>query len=210
MPHKDFYRNGQKLVSVTELQRIIAKPFLDTWKESLCVSGQVCGFDAARHVAEEASEMGNKTHEYVEMWLKGFPVEPNEWGCRIVDKIVEMGISKCLIDPEQSIVDEESGLAGSPDFIGTCASEGIFIGDLKIKNSLDTLTGLQGAGYRYLIRRKFDVDINKMLILWAQKKSVKQTIKAVVIPLDPWVKPFEALVELWNTINQKRKVTLLG
>lgn len=210
MPHKDIYRNGVKLVSVTELQRIVAKPYLDTWKESLCVPGQVCGFDAARHVAEEAADMGNKTHEYVELTLKGIPPpSPDAWGARIVDKINEMGISKCLLDPEETIIDEESGLAGSPDFIGTC-NEGMFIGDLKVKNQIDANTDDQGCGYRYLIRRKFDVDIKKMLIFWCQKKSVKQTVKPVWIDLDSNQAAWEALVMRWNKANPKRSVKLLG
>ncbi len=210
MVHLDHWHNGKKLVSVTELQRLIAKPFLDKWKQGLCVPGQVCGFERAKQIADEAADVGNKTHEYIEHWLKGLPLVSDDlWGKKIADKITELGLIRAVVAPEEIIIDNESGLAGSPDFV--CRDrERVYIGDLKIKNSLDNLTGLQGAGYRYLIRRKHNVDIDKMLILWAQKRTKGLTVKPVLIDLNLWVEPFKALVTLWNVVNPSREVALLG
>lgn len=221
MAHKDHYRNGVKLVSVTELQKIISKPFLDTWRESLCQKGLVCGFDAAKAVAEEASELGNRVHEDVAACItSGYSYVPQtEWGAKINLKLQEMGVKKYLMAPEATILDVESNLAGSPDFVGQSsfysADEGLevitsFIGDIKIKNTLDILTGMQGAGYRYLIKRRYKEDINKMLIMWGQKKTVGQKVKPIWIDLNEWTMPFQALVTVWNTLNPKRRVTLFN
>lgn len=217
MVHKDIWRNGNKLVSVTELQSIMAKPFLDKWKEGLCecpahknMNEKLCGHVHAKRVADEAAEMGNAVHEDVENFFKG--VDPQtEWGIKIAEKIKEVNGKPVLIRPEQSMIDEESGLAGSPDAVLEVdypEYKGVVIADNKIKNSLDNLTGMQGAGYRYLLRRKHGVDVDKMLVFWAQKKLVTPKVKLVLIDLNEWLGPFKHLVALWNVITPKRKVTL--
>lgn len=217
MTHRDVWRNGNKLVSVTELQSVIAKPFLDKWKESLCEcpahknrNEKLCGHVHAKKVADEAAEMGNAVHEDVENYFKG--VEPTtEWGIKIVEKIKEVNAKPILINPEESMIDADSGLAGSPDAVLEVdypEYKGIVIGDNKIKNSLDSLTGMQGAGYRYLLRRKHGVDVSKMLIFWAQKKLVTPKVKLVLIDLNEWTEPWKCLVTLWNKANPKRKVTI--
>lgn len=197
-------------MSVTELQQIISKPFLEKWKKSLCQQGIVCGFDAAKAVAEEAAALGTQVHEDVEAWFRG--VEPQTlWGQKIVAQYKEAHAQAVLIAPEESMIDEESGLAGSPDAVirGVWADyKGTAISDLKIKNQLDTLTGMQFAGYRYLLRRKTGVDVNKGLIMWCQKKSKGQTVKPVWIDLDLWTEPFKTLVDMWNILNVKRQVRL--
>ncbi len=210
MVHKDIWRNGTKLVSVTELQSIISKPFLEKWKESLCQPGIVCGFDAAKHVAEEAAALGNAVHEDVENWFSG-GLPQTDWGRKIVLHYEAAQVRPVLIKPEESMIDEESGLAGSPDAV----IEGVWdtytgkaISDLKIKNQLDTLTGMQFAGYRYLLRRKTGIDINKGLIMWCQKKSAKLLVKPVWVDLDEWTAPFKTLVAMWNVLNKQRTVTL--
>jgi hypothetical protein len=221
MVHKDVWRNGQRLVSVTELQSIINKPFLEPWKISLCEcpahknkNEKLCGFIHAKKVVEEASELGNLVHEEVERYLNaGDEYSQTVWTPKIIEQLKLVKAKPVLIRPEQSMIDEESGLAGSPDgvFEVDCPEyKGIVIGDNKIKNSLDSLTGMQGAGYRYLLKRKHGVDVNKMLIFWAQKKLVTPKVKLVWIDLDEWQEPFKHLVELWNVINPKRRVTLLG
>lgn len=219
MPHVDIYRNGKKLVSVTELTTIINKPFLEKWKEGLCNPNEsICGFSKARQVAEEAADLGNEVHEQFAMWLSGSPLaEVSPWFLKLREKAEELQLRKYLIEPETTLKDEESNLAGSPDFVGRTAevikqgemAHQDFIGDLKIKNSLDVLTGMQGAGYRYLLKRKHRVDINTMLILWAQKKSKNMTVKPVLIDLDKWVEPWKHLVGMWNVLNPGRKVNIL-
>lgn len=207
MPHKDYYHNGIKLVSATELQSIIHKPFLDKWRESLCTleNGQ-CGFIRAKQIAEEAADLGNQIHEDVADWFNGDSPK-TDWGLKIIVELNKMHVKKYLIDPETHLIDNESNLSGSPDFIGTDENK-TFIGDLKIKNQLDSLTGMQGAAYRYLIKRLYNVDINRMLILWAQKKSKNMTVKPVWINLDEWVEPWKSLVNIWNCLYPKRRVVL--
>lgn len=217
MPHQDHYRNGVKLVSVTELMSIINKPFLEKWKRGLCSfqMGQ-CGFVAAEQVADEAADLGNKVHEDVAEYLKNNEMAKTPWGFKIAEKLKEMGVQKYLIDPESTLIDQESGLAGSPDFVGTLENEFLpplfssdgFIGDLKIKNSLDPLTGMQGCGYRYLIKRMHGVDISQMLVIWAKKKTKSQLVEAVWIDLNDWYEDWKALVKLWNRLNPKRIVTI--
>lgn len=210
MPHIDHYRNGVKLVSVTELQKIISKPYLETWKESLCQKGLVCGFDAAKAIAEEASELGNKVHEDMEAWFRGVaPV--TDWGKKIAAHFTEAHVQAAFIAPEESLIDTESGLAGSPDAVirGIWKDyRGYAISDYKIKNQLDMLTGMQGAGYRYLLRCKYNVDINKMLVMWCQKKTVGLKVKPVWIDLNEWTEPFKHLVAMWNVLNPKRRVVI--
>ena len=210
MPHADHYRNGVKLVSATELMSIINKPFLDKWKESLCSfqNGQ-CGFVRAKQVAEEASDLGNKVHEEVANWLTdGSLLNPSEWTSKIILKLSEAGIKKYLIEPESTLLDAESNLAGSPDFVGEDKDGKKFIGDLKIKNSLDTLTALQGVAYRYLIRRKHNEDINTMAVVWAKKKTKGMLVEIVMIDLNEWQDDWIALTKLWNRLNPSRKVVV--
>lgn len=245
MVHKDIYRNGNKLSSVTEIKSII-KSFrycfkrnksydsLELWRRDLCqcpkcydtnkhdyygkaLEKGLCGNILADEISEEAAGLGTSTHDEVENWFKGR--EPSSlWGKLIVEKLKLAQVKPVLIRPEYSMIDEESGLAGSPDAIlegswgllehPIANYTGPCITDHKVKNSIDALTGMQGAGYRYLLRRKHEVDVPWMLILWAQKKLVTPKVKPLWIDLREWEQPFKDLCGVWSTLNPKRKVTI--
>lgn len=212
MAHVDRYHNGKKLVSATELLQVINKPFLERWKESLCSfqNGQ-CGFERARQVAEEAGDLGNKVHEYVEQYLKGQTVETTgeagDWAHKILLLYGTHTVTPSVIEPEETLIDTESGLAGSPDHVIMWDGK-LYIADLKIKNQLDPLTAMQGCAYRYLIRRLKGVDIKEMLVIHAKKKTVSKIVEPVFIDLTEWEEDWKALVRLWNRINPSRKVTV--
>lgn len=215
MPHQDIYRNGQRLVSATELMGILAKPFLDKWRKSLCECRQcnpagdgICGFIKGDLVGKEAAEFGNKIHLDVENFLKtGDESSTEPWSLKVIEKLKELKVQKYLIEPEETLIDDESGLAGSPDFICKILGEPS-IGDLKVKNSLDPLTALQGCTYRYLVRRKFGVDIRNMDVIWACKKTKTMMVKRETLDLDKWTDCWLAMITMWNHINPKRAVTI--
>lgn len=205
--HQDLYCNGKKLVSVTSLQAIVNKPFLEKWKQSLCGEG-VCGFDAAKKIAEEAAEFSNVIHEQVAGYLTDNSCVPdpcNEWSRRIIMEMVGGKVEKYLLEPEQTLRCDEANLSGSPDAV--CKGFGkTFIADHKIKKSMDIATGAQGYGYRLLIKKLYGEDIRWMLIFFGDKKNGK--LKLVWIDLDEWKQYFKALVTLWNVHNPARKVSL--
>lgn len=236
MVHQDIFRNGKKLVSVTELTHIIAKPFLEPWKLKLCHCkthatakksafkpmeqkaleqfGQGhCGNVYADAVKDGAGDLGNEVHELVEQYFQGFipdttaRTEASVWAEKIIATYKEHNVKPAIIKPEENMIDADSGLAGSPDTIGEWDGR-IEILDTKIKNSLDELTGMQGMGYRYLLNRKFNKDIRYMRAIWCQKATVGQLVKPVLIDLNEWIEPWRALVCLWNTINPRRLVYL--
>lgn len=236
MPHVDTWRNGVKLVSVTELQKIIAKPFLDNWRLKLCQCkthefskksafkpAEVaaldkfgkghCGFVYADNVRDDAGDLGNEVHEIIEAYFKGLTLEhltgeATEWATKIVSVYEEHKVTPAVIKPEENLIDKESGLAGSPDTIGYWDGR-IEILDTKIKNSLDDLTALQGVGYRYLLRRLHNVDVRYMRPVWCDKSTVGKLVKTdLVYDLDEWMEPWKALVTLWNVLNPKRNVNL--
>lgn len=215
MAHVDRYHNGKKLVSATELLQVINKPFLEKWKQGLCSfqMGQ-CGFERAKQIAEEAGDLGNKVHEYIEAYLKSggnsSPFDETEaakWAAKITKLYIEHGVKPHLIEPEETLIDNESGLAGSPDHV-IMWDGNPYIADLKIKNQLDPLTALQGCAYRYLIRRLKGQDIKEMLVIHAKKKTVSKIVEPVFIDLDPWMEDWKALVKLWNRLSPSRKVTI--
>lgn len=238
MVHLDRYHNGVKLVSATELPTIIAKPFLDYWRLKLChcathinskksafkpaellilekMGKGHCGHIYADQVRDDAGDLGTAVHEIVEKWYSSKvrasdSTEASIWANKIIDQLELLAARPIILKPEESIVDTESGLAGSPDAVIAANdpkhSEAIV--DYKIKGTLDDLTGMQGAAYRYLIKRKFKKDIRWMLILWCQKNTVGQGVKPVWIDLNLWETPFMCLVALWNVLNPKRSVTL--
>lgn len=238
MVHLDRYHNGVKLVSATELPKIIAKPFLDFWRLKLChcathinskksafktqealVIEQMgkghCGHVYADKVRDDAGDLGTAVHEIVEKWYSSHTristsTEASLWANKIIDQLELLRAVPIILKPEESIVDTDSGLAGSPDAVIATndPGRGSAIVDYKIKGTLDDLTGMQGAAYRYLIQRKFKKDVRWMLILWCQKNTVGQAVKPVWIDLDLWEAPFNSLVNLWNVLNPRRKVNL--
>lgn len=210
MVHKDLFFNGTKLVSITKLQSLIAKPFLDSWKEGLCdISKGMCGFDAARNVAEESVAYSEVVHKEVAQWLTDGSLSdpPHEVAAKIIEEMVRTKVQKILIEPEEIMRCDSANLSGSADHIAE-DGEGPFIGDIKVKNSLDVLTGVQGYGYRLLVKHKTGVDIKRMKIWWWNRKT--NSLKIKDIPLDPWKKPFMALVTMWNILTPSRKINLAG
>lgn len=208
MAHKDHYYNGSRLVSATELVSIIDKPFLHRWRESLCCpQSGVCGFERGRQIADEAATLGIEVHEHVEKYLKGEPITETEWGANIVSKLKQHVIKPYLIEPEETLIDNESGLAGSPDFVAVWDDEPV-IGDVKVKNQLDENTDDQGCAYRYLIHRKFGIWIDKMRILWCKKRTKSKLVEIVDIDLKANYDNWLALVKRWNKANPKRRVTI--
>lgn len=209
MVHRDLYNNGVKLVSITSLQAIVSKPFLEKWKESLCCE-QTCGFEAARKVAEEAADFSNVIHAQVAGYLKDNSYVPdscNEWSRKIIMKMIEGNVVKYLVEPEESLRVDNANLSGSPDAV--CKGWGkTFIADHKIKKSIDLATGAQLYGYRLLIKKLCGEDIKDGLVFFGDKKSGK--LKLVWIELDQWKKYFDALVTLWNVHNPSRKINLRG
>lgn len=233
MGHVDVYRGGRKLVSVTQLQSIIAKPYLEMWRNKLCqckthalakktafkdaetdawtmLGGGHCGFMYAEIVKTEAAELGTRVHKEVEEWFTTGQVLDSwaNWTLPVIQLYEQHHAEPTIIRPEETLIDEESGLAGSPDQVLQWDGRNV-IGDIKIKNQLDSLTGLQGAGYRYLLRRLKNVDINEMMVIWAKKEAKGFQVDAVSINLDEWMKPFKSLVDMWNVLNPKRMVKVL-
>lgn len=118
MVHQDIYRNGIKLVSVTELQSIISKShFLDLWRIKLCHckihikenkskltdierkiindSGiDACGYIYGDKLKDTAGALGTEVHDLVERWLKNPSLEwvkcSNEEALLWANKIVEI------------------------------------------------------------------------------------------------------------------------
>lgn len=213
MPHVNHYYNGKRLVSVTELLTVINKPFLKKWTESLCdYQNGKCGFKEAQKVAEEAGNLGNAVHEQIEGWFKKGPMvegayEVNMWSDKIIAHYQSKNVKPYLIEAEENLLDTESNLAGSPDHIIEYDGMNV-IADLKIKNSLDPLTALQGCGYRYLLKRKKNVDINKMLVIWCKKKTVGKLIEPIMFNLDEFTHYWKSLVDMWNMVNPSRKVVI--
>lgn len=214
MAHVDRYHNGKKLVSATELQSVINKPFLEKWKESLCCPQQgQCGFIRAKQVAEEAGDLGNEVHRLVEEYLKGVEVSQSlnadavGWATKIVALYKGHKVEPYLLAPEETLIDYESGLAGSPDAVIMWDGKP-YISDLKIKNQLDALTGMQGMAYRYLIKRLKGVDISEMLVIHAKKRTVSKIVEPIIIDLNLWVEPWKHLVGIWNVVNPSRKVVV--
>lgn len=204
MGHRDLYHNGVKLVSVTSLQGIVSKPFLDKWREGLCQES-VCGFVAARKVAEEAAEFSNVIHAEIAEYLISGKLAESEWGKKIVFQMKEGNVEKYLVEPEQTLRVDKANLSGSPDAV--CKGWGkTFICDHKIKKSLDVATGAQGYGYRLLIKKLYGEDIKDMLIFFGDKKTDR--LKLVWIDLDEWGTYFKALVTVWNRHNPARAVKL--
>lgn len=235
MTHQDIWNNGVKVVSATTLPSIIGKDFLDKWRIKLCqckthtgtnksdfkdvelaILNQFgvghCGYVYADQVKDDAADLGNEVHKLMEVWLKtGNIGEASSSALMWADKIIEIykqnNVKPYLILPEATLVDYESNLSGSPDFVNEWNGEPE-IDDFKIKNQLDKLTGMQGMAYRYLIRRKFNKDIRWMRVLWCQKENVGKQVKPILIDLDEWEKPWKSLVDVWNVLHPKRKVTL--
>ncbi len=212
--HIDHYHNGKRLVSVTELQSLIDKPFLNKWRESLCEcpahkkGDGICGFVHANKVAKEAAELGNKVHKEVAAYLQvGSSAVLQPWSKAIIERLSEMHIEKHLIEPETVLVDKDSNLSGSPDFVGASEDQ-VFIGDLKIKNQLDILTALQGCGYRYLIKRLYQVDISTMVVLWAKKKSKTMEVEPVWYDLNEHMDTWHSLIKMWNYTHSNRQVAI--
>lgn len=202
--HQDLFHKGKKLVSVTQLQAIVSKPFLELWKQSLCEEN-VCGFVAAKKIAEEAAEFSNVIHEEVAEYLNSGKEPSSEWGIKIVNKMKEGEVKKHLLAPEETLRCNEALLSGSPDMV--CEGFGkVFIGDNKIKKSMDLATGAQLYGYRLLIRKNLGVDISVGAVFFGNKKTGKLDLKW--IDLDDWKKYFEALVTVWNRHNPSRCINL--
>lgn len=233
MVHHDIYRGGKRLVSVTELQTVMAKPFLDKWRLKLCmckahinhdkdklkpherviVKDGFCGYHHGDILKDAAGDLGNEVHEIIETWFGNGVVESaNEEAAIWADKIVQIykdnKVEPYLLKPEQNLIDEESGLAGSPDHVILWNGEPC-IADLKIKNSLDANTIDQGIGYQYLIKRLKGVHIKKMLVMWCKKKTVNKLVEPVWFDLDEGWEDWKALVRRWNKANPSRKVNIL-
>lgn len=236
MPHEDIYRNGRKLVSVTQIPAVVAKVFLDKWRIKLChcdthksmerktpfkeselkvinrMGPGHCGFAYGDNIKDNAAELGTEVHEIIDNWFKGLEVkgtpEAMGWVNKIIPLYEEHGVKPHIIQPEQTLVDEESGLNGSPDhpivWDGNPA-----IADLKIKNQLDDFTGVQGWLYRYLIRRKYGFDFKYMMPIWCKKESKNKDVEPVLIDLDEWREPSIACVTIWNKLNPKRQVRII-
>lgn len=204
--HQRLYHKGVELVSVTSLQAIVAKPFLDKWRQGLCAEN-ICGYTASKQIAEEAAGFSNVVHEEVAGWLTNsqLPECPSEWSARIVQKMIDGCVKKYLVEPEETLRCDKANLSGSPDMV--CTGWGkTWIGDNKIKNSLDVATGAQLYGYRLLIRKVYGEDIKDGLVFFGNKKTGKLMLKW--IDLDDWKKYFEALVIVWNIHHPARRIKL--
>lgn len=232
MVHKDIWRNGKKLVTVTQIPKILAAPYLDQWRLKLCQCVQhsvvektpfkeaeikalemigpgCCGHVYAEKVADIASELGTNIHEEIEAYFSNQLPEYSMWATKVIEHLQFHNVKPVIIQPEEVLIDQESGLSGSPDMVVEWDGR-TEIADLKIKNSLDPLSGFQGMGYRYLIRRLKGADIKWMRLIWCQKESKDKTVNVnTVIDLDLWEKPWKSLVEVFNIINPKRKVTII-
>lgn len=238
MPHVDVWRNNKKLVSVTQLTTVIAKPFLDTWRIKLCHCkthatakktvfkpaeqealekfGQGhCGNVYADCVRDNAGDLGNEVHSLIEQWFNGIDVsvlpktESAIWAHKIIEIYQAHKVKPAIIAPEECIIDAESNLAGSPDTIGEWDGR-IEILDTKIKNSLDDLTAMQGCGYRYLLKEMKGVDVRYMRPIWCDKSLVNKQVKTdLIYDLDEWMPHWYSLVDLWNVLNPKRMVNIL-
>ena len=236
IPHIDTYRNGIKLVSATELPSLIGKPFLSKWQQKLCqcrthreakktAFKQVekealekfgeghCGLVYADYVKDAAGDLGNEVHKIIEYWFNDIEIdaanEAGAWAKKIINVCQQHNVKPSVIKPEEVLIDAESGLAGSPDLIMEWDGR-IEIGDYKIKNQLDDLTGMQGCAYRYLIRRLHNVDIRYMRIFHCRKAHKDQDVKDVLIDLDEWTESWIGLTKVWNKLNPKREVKILG
>lgn len=235
MVHKDHYRNGVKLVSATEIPYIISKPFLETWKTKLCqckTHSQVsktafketevkalehygyghCGLVYADSIKDNAGDLGNSVHELIERWFTNKEVvmptdEASIWASKIIEQYNLHNVVPRIIAPEGILIDDESGLCGSPDTIGEWDGR-IEILDTKIKNSLDELTAMQGCAYRYLINRKHNVDIRYMRAIWCRKAHKEQDVKDVLFDLDEWMGAWKGLILVWNKLHKKRQVRI--
>lgn len=238
MPHIDVFHNGVKLVSATQLPALVAKPFLEVWRTKLCqckthelakktkfkpseeealakFGKGHCGLVYADNVKDDAAVLGNEVHSIVEEWFKTGNLQRSLWsveGYTWAEKIVALyklhNVKPVIILPEENIVDEESNLAGSPDTIGEWDGR-VEILDTKIKNQLDDLTAMQGCAYRYLLKRKFGVDIRYMRAIWCQKSTVGKLVKDVLFDLDDWMESWKGLVLVWNKLHSKRQVRIL-
>jgi len=236
MPHVDHYRNGKRLVSATELTTIIGKPFLDKWRIKLCrclthaeakkaplkpaeqrawerFGAGHCGNVYADLVKDDAGDLGTSVHDIIENWFKGhFLAVPSTeaalWAKGIIKLYGEHKVKPVIIKPEENLIDEESGLAGSPDTIGEWDGR-VEILDTKIKGQLDDLTAMQGCAYRYLLKRCKGQDVRWMRPIWCQKESKDYSIKSdIVYDLDEWTDDWKALVRIWNRLHPNRKVTI--
>lgn len=222
--HQRLFHRGTELVSVTSLQAIVAKPFLERWKKDLCEctscqneptsyakprpgrSG-ICGFKMAERVADEAADFSNAIHAEVAQYLNDGVLMDNatEWSKKIIYKMREGEVAKYLIDPETTLRCNEANLSGSPDMV--CKGFGkTFIGDNKIKKSMDLATGAQLYGYRLLIRKLHGEDINTGAVFFGNKKSGTLVLKW--IDLDDWKKYFESLIVVWNRHNPNRMIDI--
>lgn len=236
MPHERVYRQGKLLTSVTQIPAVIGKPFLDQWHIKLCncVTHQMakktpykpaeqeaitrlglghCGFVYGDAVKDDAAELGNQVHELIDYWLKGQQPEAKQYlneAAKWTDKVIELykehGVKSHVVQPEKTLIDEESGLNGSPDHPILYDGQPC-IADLKIKNQLDKFTGVQGWLYRYLIRRLYKFDFRYMLAVWCKKEKPYE-VEPVLIDLDEWGEVSKACVSIWNKLNPKRIVTI--
>jgi len=235
-PHVDIYRNGSRLVSATELQTIIAKPFLDKWRLKLChcpthinskkklkpreiavierLGRGHCGFVYGDGVRDMAGDTGTAVHEIVEAWLKNTETPPVTdleavaWANKITKVYEQNNVKPYVLQPEENMIDEQSGLAGSPDLVATWNGRPEIL-DTKIKGSLDELTAFQGCAYRYLLRRTKNVDVRYMRPIWCQTETVGKLVKYDdVYDLEEWMGDWYALVRIWNRLNPKRNVVI--
>lgn len=64
MPHQDYFINGEKIPSVTEIVGVVAKPYLDGWKRRV-------GFEEADRIMNESADLGRTAHDLIDQYLSG-------------------------------------------------------------------------------------------------------------------------------------------
>jgi len=68
MPHQDFFIDGERIPSVTEIIGVVNKSWKEGWQRRV-------GFQEADRIMNEAGDLGRTAHDLVDQYLSGVTVD---------------------------------------------------------------------------------------------------------------------------------------
>jgi hypothetical protein len=234
MGHSDFYRDGEKWPSITEVLGIIDKSFLRHWhgkEERLailraidqaddttlarirnkrpCSSKYGC-FCEARAIGDVSRGVGDRLHEAIEHFLQGEGYELAGREADMMQMFLKWKEEKDFrpFELERKTVSERHKFHGSFDAMGTFGdSKELVICDWKTSGGIDDTYALQLAAYAAAYEEETGIGVTNGLIVRMDKKadSKKQFEVKEFKNLPAYFDVFLDCLSVWNFVNKKDK-----